>query len=362
MSMHSFVFNRYPFPSSLYKYAVDLYDANIGKSSLINIVTNRERWQKDHIGQDVKVALTRHFFISGMMSRFTYTNARKILENYERIKEDMVVHMVAPFADPSFAAGFPNTVSIHDSPESMFKKGEYRRLSEHFTSYSWRMRMTKILYDKAMKLPYLCANSQHVANALKEYGYNGDTFVLHPPVSRTYSKIDDKNGLRKKLNLPTDRILILSVSTDEVRKNVEMVKKVGFKLKECASVVRVGSDIGSGYTFRNIDNTTMNLIYNACDLLLMPSLEEGFGYPLIEAFKTGLPVVASDIEVFHEVAGDAAIYVNPLNLQDVLRGVNDAMEYKHSITNKGERRVELYEPSVFSKKLEQFYEKLLRNS
>ena len=142
--MYSLVFNRFPFPSSLYKYAVDLYEANRGKSQLLNIVTNQTRWQTKHSGRNVNVSLSNHFFISGIMSRFTFINARKLIEDYDRANEDIIVHMVSPFANPSFAKGFPITVSVHDSPESMFKKEEYRRLSESHTSYSLRMKMTKI--------------------------------------------------------------------------------------------------------------------------------------------------------------------------------------------------------------------------
>jgi glycosyltransferase involved in cell wall biosynthesis len=46
-------------------------------------------------------------------------------------------------------------------------------------------------------------------------------------------------------------------------------------------------------------------------MLALPSLGEGFGLPVIEAMATGTPLVLSDIPVFQEVAGEAALYVNP---------------------------------------------------
>ena len=54
------------------------------------------------------------------------------------------------------------------------------------------------------------------------------------------------------------------------------------------------------------------VLANACGLL-MPSLAEGFGLPPIEALGLGTPVVASDIEVFHETTQDCAIYCDPLD-------------------------------------------------
>lgn len=52
-------------------------------------------------------------------------------------------------------------------------------------------------------------------------------------------------------------------------------------------------------------------ILNDSRALISASLDEGFGIPLIEAMAAGTPVVVSDIEIFHEVAGDAALFATP---------------------------------------------------
>ena len=54
-------------------------------------------------------------------------------------------------------------------------------------------------------------------------------------------------------------------------------------------------------------------LYAACDLFVWPTLVESFGLPLVEAMACGLPVVASDIPVNRELAGDAPLYFKPLN-------------------------------------------------
>jgi len=61
----------------------------------------------------------------------------------------------------------------------------------------------------------------------------------------------------------------------------------------------------------------LNIFYNAADLLVFPSVYEGFGLPLLEAMRCDLPVACSDIEVFHEVADDAALYFNPNDAGDI---------------------------------------------
>src|SRR5881396_1652215 len=57
------------------------------------------------------------------------------------------------------------------------------------------------------------------------------------------------------------------------------------------------------------DESTLRRAYRAADVLLFPSLYEGFGYPVIEAFASGLPVVTSGAGGLKEVGGDASVVV-----------------------------------------------------
>ena len=52
-------------------------------------------------------------------------------------------------------------------------------------------------------------------------------------------------------------------------------------------------------------------LYRSALLVALPSFYEGFGLPVVEALRAGAPLVLSDIPVFHEVAGDAALYAPP---------------------------------------------------
>jgi glycosyltransferase involved in cell wall biosynthesis len=52
-------------------------------------------------------------------------------------------------------------------------------------------------------------------------------------------------------------------------------------------------------------------LYRGASLVALPSFYEGFGLPVVEALRAGAPLVLSDIPVFHEVAGDAALYAPP---------------------------------------------------
>ena len=52
-------------------------------------------------------------------------------------------------------------------------------------------------------------------------------------------------------------------------------------------------------------------LYAGAELVALPSFYEGFGLPAIEALSAGAPLVASDLPVLREVAGDAALYAPP---------------------------------------------------
>ena len=62
-------------------------------------------------------------------------------------------------------------------------------------------------------------------------------------------------------------------------------------------------------------------LYNLCRAYVFPSLHEGFGLPVLEAMACGCPVVCSNTTSVPEVAGDAAILVNPESADDIAAGI-----------------------------------------
>ncbi len=60
-----------------------------------------------------------------------------------------------------------------------------------------------------------------------------------------------------------------------------------------------------------VDESALGRLYRESSLTIVPSLVEGFGFPIVEAQRSGSPVACSDIPVFREVAGDTAAYFNP---------------------------------------------------
>jgi Glycosyltransferase len=71
---------------------------------------------------------------------------------------------------------------------------------------------------------------------------------------------------------------------------------------------------------RPSDETIINL-YTFADLFIFPSLFEGFGLPPLEAVSLGCPVILSDIPVLREIFGEAGLYFNPHNEEDLAKTI-----------------------------------------
>ncbi len=96
--------------------------------------------------------------------------------------------------------------------------------------------------------------------------------------------------------------------------------------------------------------------------LLFPSLYEGFGLPVLEAMLLGTPVLTSSISSLKEVAGDAALLVDPSNVVDIMRGIqqldsDDAL--RAALSAKGRVQAEKFSPQAYGERLAKLYEGLL---
>lgn len=77
----------------------------------------------------------------------------------------------------------------------------------------------------------------------------------------------------------------------------------------------------------------LNRVYSAATALLYPSLFEGFGMPIIEAFASGSPVITSLSSSMPEVAGDAAILVDPTRIEELVTAMETVVFEEGVATN-----------------------------
>lgn len=110
-----------------------------------------------------------------------------------------------------------------------------------------------------------------------------------------------------------------------------------------------------------VSDEELDTLLRRADFLVYPSLYEGFGMPVIEAMQVGTPVVASSIGGTAEVAGDAAILVDPYNIDEITFEMSTLLldhELRAELSRKGIERASSYSWVRTSEKYLELYEEL----
>lgn len=107
-----------------------------------------------------------------------------------------------------------------------------------------------------------------------------------------------------------------------------------------------------------VTNQDLAALYTSASCLVYPSLYEGFGLPILGAMACGCPVVTSNVSSMPEVAGNAAVLVDPENIEDIARGIKEAMERKKELIKKGFERAKQFSWEKTAKETLEVYNEL----
>lgn len=95
-----------------------------------------------------------------------------------------------------------------------------------------------------------------------------------------------------------------------------------------------------------IDQATLAGLYAQAGLFVYPSLYEGFGLPLLESFACSTPVVTATGSCLKEIAGDAAIYIDPLFVDSLVTHIKQVLDddsLQKELIEAGKKRLELFD-------------------
>ncbi|MBI4621318.1 MAG: glycosyltransferase family 4 protein [Desulfobacterales bacterium] len=108
----------------------------------------------------------------------------------------------------------------------------------------------------------------------------------------------------------------------------------------------------------------INHLYNGAEVLIHPSLYEGWVAPPVEAMACGIPVVASNASSIPETCGGAALLVDPLNIESIAQGIREVLDdrpIRKSLIESGFRRVKECQWSDSAARLEGIFRELIQS-
>jgi glycosyltransferase involved in cell wall biosynthesis len=139
---------------------------------------------------------------------------------------------------------------------------------------------------------------------------------------------------------------VLTVSTLEPRKNLARLVEAFGRAGIDGRLIVVGERGWGGVEVRangtrwlgRVDDAELAALYRGARCVVYPSLYEGFGIPVLEAMACGAPVVTSAGGATEEVAGGAAVLVDPLDVAAIAAGIDEASGRRDELARLGPER------------------------
>jgi len=195
-----------------------------------------------------------------------------------------------------------------------------------------------------------------------------------------YERCNDqiKQQVRQKNRLPEQ--FILTVGTVEPRKNLRILLEgmisANIKMplvvvgkptryqKKVEKFIQAHADELQVVFLSGIKDAELAAIYQLANVLVYPSIFEGFGLPVAEAQASGCPVITSNTSSLPEVGGDAAVYVDPSKPKEIGQALAELLvdeDLRKQLIEKGTVNAQRFTPENYATQLMQLYKNILND-
>jgi glycosyltransferase involved in cell wall biosynthesis len=186
--------------------------------------------------------------------------------------------------------------------------------------------------DRVIALTYAAAESIGSALAIPRAKF--DVTPLAPTMS---GPVSDESDVRRSLGLGTATVVLCVAQKREHKNLLGLIRAIALIDDPSLVLVLPGSPTPHEAVIRDetsrlglrervlvpgwIPDADLRGLYALATCVVLPSFEEGFGLPVLEAMASGTPVACSDIPVLREVAGDAVVFFDPRDQQAMARAI-----------------------------------------
>ena len=366
------------------KVAIDIRDLQIAASGARSYLESLIiEFNKEHTGYkfyflDAKIkAYTGNHFLLKIKEQLHYFIWKQIILPFSAKQLGCKILFCSDFMVPYFSWGIKTIPVFHDA--------FFWEYPEHYNKY-WLIFFRNLGLAAAKKSVFIVTPTQYAANQISNYtGIAKSKIVVIGEAPKTI--LPQQNRL---ISNPIENILntayILHVGTFEKRKNIpalihafKMVQQAGFPnlklvlvgkasnkitlddsatIKEVIHQEQLSNDvILTGY----LDDHEVQTLYQKAKLYVFPSINEGFGIPILEAFKNNLPVIIANNTCLPEVAGEGAKSFNPFEIKEIAETIllllNDEM-LRQSYAEKGKLQLQHFSWEKTTQSLLQLFKKV----
>ena len=371
------------------KVAVDVRDLQISasgaRSYLESVIIE---FKKEHPGfafyflDATTKAYTGNHFLLKLKEQLSYFLWKQFVLPYQAKQLGCRVLFCSDFMVPYFSLGIKTIPVFHDA--------FFWEYPEHYNKY-WLLFFRNLGLAAAKKSAYVVTPTQYASNQLAKYtGINSNKIQVIGEAPKTIATLISQNETTAIVKQILNLDYILHVGTLEKRKNLvaliqafKIVRENGFPNLKLVLVGKASnkitlddsSAIKDAIMQQQLTNEVIltdylcdaevQQLYQKAKLYVFPSINEGFGIPVLEAFKYQVPVVIANNTCLPEVAGQGAKSFNPFSVQDMANAIGSVLKdepLRQSYIEKGNAQLQNFSWDKTAGALMQLFKKAVADS